>query len=53
MKQIEYQIKSSKLTSESEETSAVSKISYEVENVNNNNLPKNKLKWMAVYCLII
>ncbi len=33
-----------KLTSEYEETSAISKISYEVENANNNGLPKNKLK---------
>ncbi|MGX0544491.1 hypothetical protein ACUXFT_001590 [Staphylococcus epidermidis] len=32
------------LTSEFEETSVVSKISYEVENVNTNDLPKNKLK---------
>ncbi|EHR81660.1 hypothetical protein SEVCU118_0779 [Staphylococcus epidermidis VCU118] len=31
------------LTSEFEETSVVSKISYEVENVNNNDLPKNKI----------
>ncbi|MCO6303199.1 hypothetical protein LZT98_12155 [Staphylococcus epidermidis] len=32
-----------KLTSESEETSVISKISYEVENTNNNGLPKNRI----------
>ena len=32
-----------KLTSESEETSVISKISYEVENANNNGLPKNRI----------
>ena len=43
MKQIEYPIKSSKLTSESEETSAVSKISYKVENNNSNGLLRNRI----------
>lgn len=36
MSQIEYQIKPGNTTSNSEETSAISKISYEIEIANNN-----------------
>ena len=38
MYQTEYKIKPGNITSNSEETSSVSKISYEIENANNNGL---------------
>lgn len=38
MMKSDYQINSGNITSHSEETSAVSKIGYEIENANNNNL---------------
>ena len=40
MYQTEYKIKPGNITSNSEETSSVSKISYEIENANNNSLKK-------------
>lgn len=43
MKQNEYQIKSKNMTNYSEETSSISNISYEMENANNNDLPRNKI----------
>ncbi len=44
MSQIEYQINSSNIKGTSEETSAISKISYEIENANNNGLKYDKVK---------
>ena len=43
MSQIEYQINPGNITSNSEETSSVSKISYEIENANDNGLDKGKI----------
>ncbi|MCD8820522.1 hypothetical protein BUZ15_08715 [Staphylococcus gallinarum] len=43
MEQNEYQIKSKNITNYSEETSSISNISYEIENANNNGLPRNKI----------
>lgn len=43
MSQTEYQINPGNITSNSEETSSVSKISYEIENANNNGLKKRKI----------
>lgn len=43
MSQTEYQINPGNITSNSEETSSVSKISYEIENANNNDLKKRKI----------
>lgn len=43
MSQTEYQIKPGNITNNSEETSSVSKISYEIENANNNGLKKHKI----------
>ena len=43
MSQIEYQINPGNITSNSEETSLVSKISYEIENANDNGLDKGKI----------
>ena len=40
MYQTEYKIKSGNIKGNSEETSAVSKISYKIENANNNSLKK-------------
>lgn len=42
MMKSDYQINSGNITSHSEETSAVSKIGYEIENANNNNLGVEK-----------
>ena len=42
MSQTEYQINPGNIASNSEETSAVSKISYEIENANNSGLKKEK-----------
>ena len=42
MSQTEYQIDPGNISSNSEETSAVSKISYEIENANNSGLKKEK-----------
>lgn len=44
MYQTEYKIKSGNITSNFEETSSVSKISYEIENANNNGLKNGKIK---------
>ncbi|MFV8748536.1 hypothetical protein ACNNMT_10870 [Staphylococcus epidermidis] len=44
MSQKNYQIDHGNITSNSEETSSVSKISYEIENANNNGLEKWKIK---------
>ncbi|HHV8920291.1 TPA: hypothetical protein ACURE6_000597 [Staphylococcus aureus] len=44
MSQTEYQLKPGNITSNSEETSAISKISYEIENANNNGLKYDKVK---------
>ncbi|MCC9107101.1 hypothetical protein LOY09_09620 [Staphylococcus aureus] len=43
MSQTEYQIKPDNITSNSEETSTISKISYEIENANNSGLKKRKI----------
>ena len=43
MMKTDYQIKSGNITSNSEETSAISKISYEIENANDNGLKRQKL----------
>ena len=43
MSQTEYQIKPDNITSNSEETSTISKISYEIENANNSGLKNVKL----------
>lgn len=43
MSQTEYQIKSGNIKVNSEETSVVSKLSYEIENANNSGLKKVKL----------
>ena len=43
MSQTEYKIKPGNITSNSEETSSVSKISYEIENANNNGLNRVKI----------
>lgn len=43
MSSTEYKIKTENITSNSEETSTVSKVSYEIENANNNGLPRNKI----------
>lgn len=40
----EYQIKTGDITSNSEETSTVSKVSYEIENANDNNLGTDKIR---------
>ncbi len=40
----EYKIKSDNIKGNSEETSAVSKISYEIENANNNGLNDESIK---------
>lgn len=42
MSQTEYQIKPGNIKANSEETSTVSKISYEIENANNSGLKKVK-----------
>ena len=44
MMKTDYQIKSGNITSNSEETSAISKISYEIENANDNGLKRQKVK---------
>ena len=44
MSQTEYQIKPGNITSNSEETSSISKVSYEIENANNNGLKTGKIK---------
>lgn len=43
MNQTEYKIKPGNIKGNSEETSTVSKMSYEIENANNNGLKKNKI----------
>ncbi|HDY9592073.1 TPA: hypothetical protein RRN28_000798 [Staphylococcus argenteus] len=43
MSKQEYEIKSKNITKDSEETSTISLISYEIENANNNKLTKNKI----------
>lgn len=43
MSQTEYQIKSGNIKGNSEETSVVSKLSYEIENANNSGLKKGKI----------
>ena len=43
MSQTEYQIKSGNIKGNSEETSTVSNISYEIENANNSGLKQNKI----------
>ncbi|MEX2948364.1 hypothetical protein ABH521_006755 [Staphylococcus warneri] len=43
MKQTEYQIKSKKMSNDSEETSSISQISYEIENANDHGLRINKI----------
>lgn len=43
MNKVEYKIKVNNLTNKSEETSSVATISYEIENANNNVLPKEKI----------
>ena len=43
MSQTEYQIKPGNIKANSEETSTVSKISYEIENANNSGLKKGKI----------
>lgn len=43
MSQMEYQIKSGNIKGNSEETSTVSNISYEIENANNSGLKQNKI----------
>lgn len=44
MAQKDYQIKAKSLTNNSEETSTISSISYEIENANTNGLDKNKIE---------
>ncbi len=44
MEQNEYQIKSKNMTNYSEETSSVSKISYEIENANDNHLNRDAIR---------
>lgn len=48
MMKSDYQINSGNITSHSEETSAVSKIGYEIENANNNNLGVEKIRRQIV-----
>ncbi|AAW53321.1 hypothetical protein H6M03_00150 [Staphylococcus epidermidis] len=43
MSSAEYKIKSKSMTNYSEETSSISNISYEIENANNNVLPRNRI----------
>ncbi|MCG1770409.1 hypothetical protein K4S59_08525 [Staphylococcus epidermidis] len=43
MSSTEYKIKTENITSNSEETSTVSKVSYEIENANNNGLLRNRI----------
>ncbi|MCG1981390.1 hypothetical protein K4U80_08995 [Staphylococcus epidermidis] len=43
MSSTEYKIKTENITSNSEETSTVSKVSYEIENANNNDLLRNRI----------
>lgn len=51
----EYEIQHGNITSHSEETSAISKISYEIENANNNGLSKKKLtdNWKSYKIMIV
>lgn len=44
MSSTEYKIKTENITSNSEETSTVSKVSYEIENANDNNLEDDKIR---------
>ena len=44
MSSTEYQIKTENITSNSEETSTVSKVSYEIENANDHNLGDDKIR---------
>ncbi|HHJ5089090.1 TPA: hypothetical protein ACQKXR_002780, partial [Staphylococcus aureus] len=44
MAQSEYEIDPGKITSNTEETSAIANISYEIENANDNNLKYDKIK---------
>ncbi|GAB5689460.1 hypothetical protein JMUB7504_24310 [Staphylococcus aureus] len=44
MAKAEYEIDPGKITSNSEETSAISNISYEIENANDNNLDNEKIR---------
>ncbi|MCG1148656.1 hypothetical protein K4S71_00925 [Staphylococcus epidermidis] len=43
MSSTEYKIKTENITSNSEETSSISNISYETENANNNVLPRSRI----------
>ena len=49
MSQTDYQIKPGNIKGNFEETSSVSKISYEIENANNNSLKMVKvIRWMVL-----
>ena len=49
MSQTDYQIKPDNIKGNSEETSSISKISYEIENANNKSLKMaNVIRWMVL-----